>query len=658
MASLVTAALCAIVATAIWSLPGYALVRHLLPRALAIGTAPVLGWAVLSAATLPVFYLIGFSPMTVIGVAALCVLVSGASLLIRPAESDASQVPPAPVWAIAAAVAAALLALVPAAAIAPKFSGASVAVADAIFDHSKITIIDAMTRQGLPPINPIFGEVGAAGRLTYYYLWHFSAAELALPLRVSGWEADIGLTWFTAFASLTLMMGLAVWLSKDTRAAIFVVALAGAASLRGLVSWISGSHELTPFLSHSNGFAGWLFQAAWGPQHLMSASCVVAAMLLVARYAQRPSAGVLATLVLTVAAGFEGSTYVGGVTLAIAAVFAGPFLFLGIDRVGRLRFAATMAVAAVLVACLVAPFVVDQLSATAARAATTPIVIRPFAVLGDMFPETARRVLDLPAYWLIELPLEFPATYIAGTIALVFALRSALPAPERTALVALAGLASAGLVGSWLLASTLGDVNDLGLRAILPAATILIAAAAAGTLRAPRRALIAACALGGLVLSLPATEQMIRYNFTGDAAADGEVFAQSPQLWDAVRHYASPTDRLGNNPLFLQDLTPWPVNLSWALLANRSSCFAGRELALAFAPLPAARREAINKQFIRIFEGGGTPQDVSEMAKKYGCDVVVVVPQDKAWNSDPFAPSPDYRLAESRDGRWRIYVRR
>jgi hypothetical protein len=135
------------------------------------------------------------------------------------------------------------------------------------------------------------------------------------------------------------------------------------------------------------------------------------------------------------------------------------------------------------------------------------------------------------------------------------------------------------------------------------------------------------------------------------------VFAQSPQLWDAVRRYASPTDRVANNPLFLQDLTPWPVNLSWALLANRSSCFAGRELALAFAALPAARREAINKQFIRIFDGDGTPEDVSDMAKKYGCDVVVVVPQDKAWNNDPFALSPDYRLAESREGRWRIYVR-
>jgi hypothetical protein len=197
----------------------------------------------------------------------------------------------------------------------------------------------------------------------------------------------------------------------------------------------------------------------------------------------------------------------------------------------------------------------------------------------------------------------------------------------------------------------------LALRAVLPSLTILIAVTAAGMMRLPQRALIAGCALGGLVLSLPATAQMIRYNFTGDAAPDGPVFARTPELWSAVRRYAAPTARVANNPLFLQDLTPWPVNLSWALLANRSSCFAGRELAIAFAPLPASRREAINKQFIRVFAGEGTPEDVREMVKTYACDVVVVVPQDKAWDNDPFASSSDYRLAESREGRWRIYVR-
>ena len=76
MASPVNAALCAMLATAFWSLLGYALTRHLLPRALAIGAAPVTGWAVHSAATLPIFFLIGFSPLAVVAVAALCVAVS------------------------------------------------------------------------------------------------------------------------------------------------------------------------------------------------------------------------------------------------------------------------------------------------------------------------------------------------------------------------------------------------------------------------------------------------------------------------------------------------------------------------------------------------------------------------------------------------------
>ena len=209
---------------------------------------------------------------------------------------------------------------------------------------------------------------------------------------------------------------------------------------------------------------------------------------------------------------------------------------------------------------------------------------------------------------------------------------------------------------SWLLASRLGDNNDLGLRAVLPALSVLIAAAAAGMMLLPRRAVIAATALAGLVLSLPDAACDGASNVEGTPAPDGAVFAQTPELWQAVRRYAAPTARVANNPLFLQDLTPWPANISWALLANRSSCFAGRELALALAPLSKDMLETINAQFIRVFAGEGTPADVSDMAKKYACDVVVVVPQDKAWTNDPFAASPDYRLAENRDGRWRIYV--
>ena len=659
MASPVNAALCALLATAFFTVLGYALARHVLPRALALGAAPVLGWAVFSAATLPILTAIGFSALAVAGVAAVCLAVAGGSLLLQPGPDETEQdidmhgigIKP---YCFAAA---GLVALIPAVAILPKYSVDGVHLASPIFDHSKIAIVDAMMRQGLPPVDPVFGPADAVNRLAYYYLWHFSAAELALPLRASGWEADIGLTWFTAFASLSLMMAAAVWLGKRASAAIWVVTFAIAASLREASSLLFGSYNLEPFLQHPTGFAGWLYQSAWAPQHLVSASCTVAAMLLIVHYAERQSLTPLVTLVLVVVAGFESSTYVGGVTFAIAAFASAPLLFADVETKRRRAVAIGLATAAVLAMCLAAPFIRDELRAVSVREGGHPIVFHHLEVLGDMFPQSLRRVLDGPAYWLILLPIEFPTTFAVGAISFVAILRNAQAGQQKTAAKLLVTLATAGLSVSWLLVSTLGDNNDLGLRAVLPASMVLIVGAAVAMTAVPRRAVIVAAAIGGLALSLPDTVAMIRSNVNGTPAADGQVFAHTPELWSAVRRYVSVNARIANNPLFLQDLTPWPANISWALIADRSSCFAGRELALALAPLSADRREAINAKFARVFAGQGTPQDVGELATEYGCDVVVVVPQDGAWNHDPFAASADYRLVEGREDRWRIYVK-
>jgi hypothetical protein len=658
VASSVNAVLCALLAAAFSTVLGYSIARHVLPRPLAGGAAPVIGWAVFSAATLPILTLIGFNAVTIIvaGVLALC---ASAGLLMVRRQADAAAAPAVPIWAYGAA---ALLALGPAAALLPKTSADAVWLADPIFDHAKISAIDAIARQGLPPVNPVFGAFGTAGRLAYYYLWHFGAAEIALTLNVMGWEAAIGLAWFAAFASLALIMGIAVWLSKRSAAALLVVLLAAAASLRVTLSWIFGTYELTPFLEQPIGFGGWLFQAAWVPQHLMAGSCVVTAMLLLIRYAERQSLAGLVTLALVVTAGFESSTYVGGVTFAITAAICLPILLIVVLPKQRLRFAAGLALAGLLVVCLAAPFIRDQLANVAARGADHPIALRPFAVLGEMIPQPLRRVLDLPAYWLILLPVEFPAIYAAGVLALTGALRRAGPCIEKSAALVFAALALTGFAISWLLTSTLGNNSDLTLRAALPATMILIASAAAGMLIASRwRALIAALALGGLVLSLPDTARMLASNIEGTWRPGADVFAQAPELWAAVRRHAPASARVANNPRFLAELTPWPVNISWALLANRSSCFAGREMALAFAPLSPERRAAIDKQFVRVFAGEGTPDDVAAdvaaMAKDYGCDVIVVVPQDGAWTRDPFAASSLYRLVESREGRWKIYVK-
>src|ERR1700733_12330483 len=225
----------------------------------------------------------------------------------------------------------------------------------------------------------------------------------------------------------------AVCISKRPAAAIWVVALAAAASLRAALSWIFGSYSLEPFLAEPTGFAGWLFQAAWAPQHLMSASCVVMAMLLIARYAQRHSVLLLLTLVLVVVAGFESSTYVGGITFAIAALAAAPLLLVAIEPGRRLRFVVGMGGGAVVVVWPAAPLLNNQLMAVAARGDNNPIVLRHFAVLGAMFPAALRHVMDWPAYWLVLFSIELPATYVAGVLALIVMLRGGAPPPEKLA---------------------------------------------------------------------------------------------------------------------------------------------------------------------------------------------------------------------------------
>jgi hypothetical protein len=145
----------------------------------------------------------------------------------------------------------------------------------------------------------------------------------------------------------------------------------------------------------------------------------------------------------------------------------------------RLRFVGGLAIAALLVLCLIAPFVREQMTVLHARGGGYPFIVAPYRVFGEQFPIWLRRVLDVPGYWLILLPVELPATFIAGMIALAAALRSAMPPSEKLAITVFACLASAGLIVSWLLVSTLGDNNDLGLRAILPAEIVLIVVTAA-----------------------------------------------------------------------------------------------------------------------------------------------------------------------------------
>jgi hypothetical protein len=641
--------LCALAALILSVCVGMPLARWLVQeRVIAWGLAPSLGWAVFTTAALPIVRIVGFSQPVLIILCGATALAGGFLAFRASARLDDAA------FTIGLFVAAALVAILPALGLWPKlWHSGGLVLADPLFDHSKIAIIDDIVRLGLPPGNPFYGGTNTPPNLVYYYLWHFNAAMLAKAIGAKGWEADIALTWFTAFASLSLIMALAVNISRRRIAAPLVLLLCLTASLGPLLRRVIGPDLFSELLSHVHPPHSWIFQATWVPQHLASANCVVLAVLILGRLSWRR----VPLLAIVVAAAFESSAWVGGIIFGAAAAAIGVVLVVCSTGVrDRVIFLAKAAAAAVLAAAIAYPFLRDEFATTAARHLVSPIALKPYEVLGPFFAEPLRRALDLPAYWIVLLVLALPAIYITGCVSIFEVLTSQQATPEKRAIVLpLTLLAGASFGIPWLFASTIAN-NDLGWRGVLPGILVLTAFAAAGLARwlmtAPKCAVAAGVCLA---LGLPGGLAIIMDNATGRRLASSAAFAETPEMWAAVRSYTAPDERVANNPLFFWDTVQWPVNISWALFADRRSCFAGWNLARAFVPLPEPKLDHLETLFDRVFAGEGSPQDIDELTTDYDCRVVVLTARDGAWKNDPFAADPRFRLVNERAEKWRIY---
>ena len=488
----------------------------------AIFLAPITGWAVHSAAALPVLFLAGMSRASV-ALVFIAPLLASLAVLYRNRGIAASGRPS--LVLVIALTSALVLSLLVAMGAWPKVSGDSVTFAAPIFDHSKVAIVDEIARLGLPPGNPFFGGREAGPWLSYYYLWHFTAAEWALLLGLSSWTADVALTWVTAFSSLSALIGLAVWFGGRASAALWVVALAATASLRPLINALVEPRAAQNVIGEQSGFGAWFFQTTWAPQHASSATAAVLAGFLMARLSEAPRAIISVLLALILAAAFESSIWIGGIVLPLSAIVIAMFMIEQAERAQRLRLLLHFGAAGALALLLVSPFLVDQFIAASIRGGGVPIAIEPYAVLGQD-AGFARNAANLVAYWTVFLPVEFPAFFATGLISLYWLRRQ--PNFDRSTLLALTVLLFAGLSAAWLLRSTLANNNDLGWRAALPAVMVLIVFAAAGLshLLEKRRMAALAAAVVLVLLGLPESMKLIRENILGDPRTSSNDFAE------------------------------------------------------------------------------------------------------------------------------------
>ena len=651
---------CAVAGLVFWTALGWPVARRLLSRAMALPFAPLCGWALHSVFALTIFRLVpsvvpfsttGIAAVTVLGVAIGWALLTFDRSADRPDDDGAARVTG---WAWGGAL---IVAIVCAAAILPKPVGDAVFLSEQIFDHAKVAMVDDMARLGLPAGNPFFADDGGSGRLSYYYLLHFSAAEWVRLLGVTGWEADIAMTFFAAFTSLTAMMALAVRFSGRSSASSWVVALAATSSARVVALAVFGD-RFDDWLSPAGGFGGWLFQAAWVPQHLVSTSCVVLAVLLLAGLVQRAGIVAIVAAGLVIAAGFESSTWVGGVVFALVAAAVVPMLIVGAKPARRGALVVSSAAVGLIALLFALPFLRDQLATSALRGSGFPVAMRLSPTIGDALPATWRTMLDGPAWWLVFMPIVMPAAYGVGLFGMWHAWRRRDGGSPVRSSIAITTLIA--LLAAWLLVSTIADNNDLGWRAGLLAAVGLIAfgGATLATWVADRRRVLVGLALFALLLGVPEAWLQVERNTTGRVGPDGVRFAQATELWQAVRDRSGPDERIASNPQAFERMTPWPDNIGWALIADRRSCYAGWELTQVFTAVPHDRLREIDARFKRLFAEGAKDDEVAALAKDFDCALAVVTREDGAWDHDPFRSSASYALVDERADRWRIYRRR
>lgn len=660
-----------------WTLAGWPLTRRLLPANLALPFAPVAGWAMQSVVAVPIFYLLPFSRLNVALVALVLAAVSwsaplfdeawedrararqgGRAEAIRSSETDPRAAPLASVspwgWLGALGIAAAI-----AAAILPKQLGDAVFLSNQIFDHAKIAIVDDIARLGVPPGNPFIANDGSGGKLAYYYLWHFSAAEVALLFGVTGWEADAAMTFLSAFTSLAAMMGLAVSCGGKRAASVWVVVIAATCSSRVIFETLFGLQTMEDWVPAPGGLGGWMFQSVWVPQHLIATSCVLMSVLLLSQPFSRRQPLLVVMLGLSIAAAFESSTWIGGIVFALASIVIVPMRVMRAERSRRLSLLGSLGAVLVLTLLFAWPFLSAQIAASAHRLSASPIAVMPFAVLGDHVPAALRTFLDIPAFWLILLPIELPGMYLAGLFVMKNMTSGTDERSNAGVVGALTAVALTALLVSCLLASTLADNNDLAWRATLLASSVLIIFAAIGMASwiADRKWLAAGLGLFAIALGLPDCVREIHGNFVGDFQPEGRVFARAPAMWASVRKHLGVAERVASNPSAMASLTPWPVNISWSLLANRRSCYAGWELTQVYSSVPHKDLWQIDNQFRNVFDGKGSDLDIKAMATQFDCAVVLVTSEDGAWTNDPFRSSAYYRLVDEAPGQWRIYRR-
>lgn len=605
---------------------------------------------------------------------------------------EAEPAPPAwslaPWHSLALLAFAALWAVFPTLNIYPSVYQDALFVNVHIFDHAKIALVDSIAREGMLPVNPYYAPEGERILLIYYYIWHFFAAQLKLIGGVTGWQAEVAMNGFTAFATLSFLMALAALSSQRRALAAWLVllfALLGPPADLLMTLLSQGLHDWVGYPKVNGGQVHglevlWL-QAAWVPQHVLAALSIVVLLFFISRVLLYPrmQLGYAVMAGLTAATGFGASTWVGGIALGVSLpVLAGAALALRLPW-RQYGYALQTAIVAVIV-CIVAaiPLFISQASGPSLTESQLPfgLGLYPSTSLYDINTRSGY-VIHVILFWLQFLPLNLGVGYVLAMLTL--GLRKAITPEARNFRYLSIGAVIAFLLIVQFLQSQFWN-NSFGWRTVLVPVMLFLVWAAVGLadlldgqfaqkphwrlhrwLTRGQLALVSLVMMG-VMLGLLGTLRIfqlpdpINPPRSAEELAARQGFLHQREAWAKVREYVAEDELVQANPDGYLLLTPWPATLPYALFADRSTAYANVEYSTVFAyRYDAEQNRATYALMQNVFSATPQAESLQRLRDVFKVKAILVDQFDPVWHSNAIEQSGIYQLAHGEET-FKIYL--
>ena len=520
------------------------------------------------------------------------------------------------------------------------------------FDQTtRVAIIEAMTRTGVPAINPGYYP-GHPVQLTFLYYFWYILCSMIDAMGMQFVDARAALNASSAWAGFGLMTTVALYLRqrnalrgksawRAARIGIGLLAISGLDIIPIILLMLRTGKIVGSIDVWNTWIPSWVASALWVPHHVAALIAGLCAMMLAQSAHGRPTAKQFA--ILTVASfAFASALGLSLYVTLVFVVFWGLWIVITFFQKSDRSLVLPMIFSGIVAILLAVPFLMGLFQGGGGTTAQFPIVfeIRTFLQLESFvkdwspFARSLIMLAILPMNYLFELGFFFMAGLYWFKINDNRILRSN---PFYLAEILL--LAAAVLIGSCL-RSTLITSNDLGWRAWLPGQFILLIwgadvlknlvltskpASLSGEAKKTRIFLLVFFSIGVLTSVMDAVLLRTAWPvMTG--AAETEKYYSARLAYDYLRDHVPADVITQNNPLNYVDRPSGMFGTHQMVVADRTAYG---------VPLNVFNK-LVNEIGVMFTTGQiNDLQTIDQFCQKYSIDILIIEDTDPVWGSIP-----------------------